>query len=470
MSFRIKVIECLDDYLAESIEVVRAFNPYLIIDNQQDNYLAIKTIYQNGLFLTVLTSSFKDEYKDSVLIDDKDIIVFKRKSKKFLKNCIYKYISEFLNFQLPYGSSTGVRPTSLIYQNEDEITDVVEYLKENYFIEEKRAKLLASVVENQKEIISYNSQEIDFFVNIPFCPSRCKYCSFISQEIAKVKTLDNYIEVLVKEIREGKDYIDKTGKKIRSIYVGGGTPTSLPNSYLEKVLKELAWFNVEFTLEAGRPDTINNENLKIIADNGVTRISVNPQTLNDKTLSLIGREHSAKDFYEAYAKASKYNFIKNVDIIVGLPGESEKDFMKTLSEILSLQPENLTIHTLSIKRGGLLKNNYSLSDFNLIKPIMDIAQDIIDKADYFPYYMYRQKNMVDGLENIGYAKEGMQCVYNIDIMEETHNIIGCGAGAMSKYITKDKNKIERHINPKDINYYIERNESSLNNKRKLMRG
>jgi len=471
MSFKIKVISDLPDYLADSLEVIRAFNPYIIIDNNESAFLKIETKSYNDIFLVEFKSSFASPFKDSLTATDLDYLLYKRLTKRFLKNCLYKYISAYLETNLPYGSLTGVRPTSIIYQLNDEFEDKATYLEDNFFVEKKRAKLLVDVVKNQQSIISHNDNEIDIFISIPFCPTRCSYCSFISQEISKVKDrLPNYFKTLVFEVRNGLEFIDKTQKNVRSIYIGGGTPTSIPLFYLESLLKELSSFKVEFTVEAGRPDTIDDETLNIMADYGVNRISINPQSLNDKTLKEIGRNHSVEDFFNAYSLASKYSFIKNIDIIVGLPNENEKEIVKTLEGILALSPENLTVHTLSLKRGGLLKHTKTLSDFREIKPLMDMSIDMIDKEKYIPYYLYRQKNMVDNLENIGFSKKGFECIYNVDIMEDTHSIMGFGAGAMSKRVNSKENRIERLNNPKDINYYLDRFNDILISKEKLFKG
>jgi len=263
-------------------------------------------------------------------------------------------------------------------------------------------------------------------------------------------------------------YVADNKKKIRCIYIGGGTPTCLPYRLLERLLRPFSDKAKEFCVEAGRPDTLDNNILRLFQQYGVTRVSINPQSLNDNTLQKIGRSHSVADFYQAYEQACAFNFIKNTDIILGLPGENSQDIARTIEGILALRPENITVHTLALKRGGRLKEAATKADFKPIKEIADRAIEIFDKSGYLPYYIYRQKNMIDALENIGYMQAGKPCLYNIDIMEETHSIIGLGAGAMTKSV-QDK-LIARHNSPKDINYYLARLDDNLEKKIDLLQG
>lgn len=464
MSFNICLATVLPSWAADCEEVVRAFNPYLVIDPDAGDFLNIECA-DNQI---KISSSFAKEYSEIFSIDAADDLSCKRIYKRNAKNAIYKYLSGFLGVALPYGSSTGVRPTALV-RGVPKGEDVVAYLQDNYFIEEKRARLLAKTVRNQEKYISYNPQEIDLYINIPFCPSRCSYCSFISIEAGKVANrLEDYVNAVIFEAEEALKYIKDAGKRIRSIYVGGGTPTSLPPSLLGRLLGVLSGLSAEYNVEAGRPDTINGEILSVLAQCGVTRISINPQSLNDKTLQRIGRSHTVADFYRAWESASAYNFIKNTDIILGLPDEDGGDIVATVTGIFKLAPENITVHTLSLKRGGRLVRNASKSDFLPLKKHADSVLDMFDIADWLPYYIYRQKNMIDGLENTGYMRAGAPCLYNIDIMEETHSVIGLGAGAMTKSVNNDI--ITRHNSPKDINYYLGRLEENLAKKLTLLKG
>ncbi len=465
MSFKARLIAHLPQWARDCEEVVRAFNPYLIIDNQSQAYLEIDCLQELQI---KINSSFAPDYTQDFIINCTDILQYKRLYKRYAKNAIYKYLSNFLGISLPYGSATGVRPTTLV-RNAAKGEEKVGYLVKNYFIEPKRAQLLVKTVESQSSYISYNKSEIDFYINIPFCPTRCNYCSFISTEAHRVASrLEDYVNAICYEAKRAMQYVADNKKKIRCIYIGGGTPTCLPYRLLERLLRPFSDKAKEFCVEAGRPDTLDNNILHLFQQYGVTRVSINPQSLNDNTLQKIGRKHSVADFYRAYEQACAFNFIKNTDIILGLPGENSQDIARTIEGILALRPENITVHTLALKRGGRLKEAATKADFKPIKEIADRAIEIFDKSGYLPYYIYRQKNMIDALENIGYMQAGKPCLYNIDIMEETHSIIGLGAGAMTKSV-QDK-LIARHNSPKDINYYLARLDDNLEKKIDLLQG
>jgi len=464
MSFKTNLITHLPQWARDCEEIVRAFNPYLIIDKQSKTLLEITCTGQQ----IKIVSSFAPDFLQDFNIGTADALQYKRHYKRYAKNAIYKYISDFLGISLAYGSATGVRPTTLV-RKIPQGNDRVDYLVSNYFIERKRAQLLTKVVDCQKGYISYDSNEIDIYINIPFCPTRCTYCSFISTEVHRVASrLASYVDAIRYEAKRAIQHIVDTNKKIRAIYIGGGTPTCLPCYLLERLLQPFAGKCKELCVEAGRPDTLNYDKLQLFSQYGVTRISINPQSLNDSTLQRIGRAHSVADFYRAYELASSFDFIKNTDIILGLPGESGQDIASTIQGILALQPENVTLHTLSLKKGGYLKKSTTKADFAPIKEYADRVLETFDKSGYLPYYIYRQKNMLDGLENIGYMLADMPCLYNIDNMEETHSILGLGAGAMTKSV--DGKLIARHKSPKDINYYFERLEDNLEKKLNLLQG
>ena len=318
----------------------------------------------------------------------------------------------------------------------------------------------------QSGIYDISGEAADLFVNIPFCVTRCSYCSFICAEIGKVsKFIPLYVELLIDEIKRAKLLASRLGYKLRSVYVGGGTPTSLSDSDFSAVLSAIGGDITEFTVEAGRPDTISDSKLKIMDDMGVTRISINPQSFNDNTLSLIGRSHSAADVYRAYEAASRYNFNINTDLIAMLPSESLEDFAHSVDCAAALRPANITVHTRAIKKGSVLKDSaYDNKDDSLPAAMIDYSHAALTSAGYSPYYMYRQKYMSGNLENTGYCLKGKQCVYNVDIMEECATIFACGAGAISKAVMPEASRIERLANPKGLDVYLARGDTLADKK------
>ena len=303
--------------------------------------------------------------------------------------------------------------------------------------------------------------EYDIFVFIPFCPSKCKYCSFVSEPLNRtVHLVEPYILCLAKELSLLPEILKKVNGKIRAVYIGGGTPTSIDTEDLEKILSIFSHYGVEYTVEAGRPETLNEEKIDMMSYLGVNRISINPQTFNDRTLKEIGRHHSSKDIERAF-KLAKDRFVVNMDLISMLPKETYYDFKYSLDKAIYYQPENITIHTLYRKKGSELADELSMQDDNLANKMIDYAHKSLQKAEYIPYYMYRQKYTGGSLENVGYCKENKECFYNIDIMEERTNIIAFGAAAISKKIDYSANLITRLAHVKNPYDYINRIEEII---------
>ena len=338
------------------------------------------------------------------------------------------------------------------------------------FVSPAKRALIKEIVDAQKPVYQSGAKEVDLFVNIPICTSRCAYCSFISAELNRVlKQVPRYASLLRAEIEDAAGLIDEFGYSLRCIYVGGGTPTSLPDEQFEDVMGALSKLHVrEFTVEAGRPDTITLPKLEIMDKTGVTRISVNPQTLNQNTLDAIGRRHTVGEFFEKYELARRFDFDVNVDLIAMLPGETPEMFAASVDGVIALDPENVTVHTLALKKGSALKlggyDNTSESD---AAAMVDYAYGAIKGAGYVPYYMYRQKYMSGNLENVGYCKPGKQCVYNVDIMEETTTIIACGAGGISKFVDREAGRVERYADPKGLDVYLTRGEEVWRKRREF---
>lgn len=447
------------DYLNDVDEIVRAYYPMVEIDKNSEHFLKAEYSNINGEFTVIITSDLTADVKSSVFVSNLDELNYKKNTKRIIKNALYQSLRNITLVDLPYGSLTGVRPTRLYYDIEKAGENPKDTLKTQFFVSDKKINLIEKVILGQKDIINCSEREVDIFVNIPFCPSRCVYCSFISNEISKVENqIDAYLDALYKEIDTMKEIIAKKGLITRALYVGGGTPTSLNSKRLFRLIEMLKDFSVkEFTVEAGRPDSIDLEKLSILSSAKVSRISINPQTFNDRTLELIGRKHTVEDVYRTFELSRKFNFDINMDLIAMLPKEGINDFKKSITSAIKLSPENITVHTLSIKKGSKLaeldtKKAYS----GLGNSMIDYSFSRLLAAKYSPYYMYRQKSMCDNLENTGYFKDNKQCIYNIDIMEETCSVLGAGAGAISKKVDKISNKIEREGNPKFLKEYLER--------------
>jgi len=393
-----------------------------------------------------------------------DEIVRKRLVKRYAKVSLYKALSSFTGKVLPWGSISGIRPTKLAYRNIEEEGEFKDFFRSTLLVSEKKTELVAKVLEGQKGYYELNDDNTDFFVFIPFCPSRCRYCSFITSDVkSAAKLTDKYVDTLIYEIENSKKFI----KKLRSVYVGGGTPVALSDSQLDRILSSLDDITkgVEFTVEAGRPDRITRENLKILKAHGVNRICINPQTFNDKTLKLLGRDHTAKETIEKYLLA-KNDFAINMDLIAGLEGETFEDFKYTLEQTLSLRPDNITVHTLCIKRGSYLAENTSRLSGEETEKMVDYAYDLLTEKGYLPYYLYRQKYMSGNLENVGYSLPGKQCIYNIDTMEDVTSCVACGANAISKKVI-GADITERSAAPKDVKTYIEKIDTILKDKETL---
>lgn len=393
--------------------------------------------------------------------------------KRMVKNQLYKILSENLNKILPWGSLTGVRPTKLARDLIDygEMKDylVAEILERDYYVSHKKAELVASILRNQKCIIR-NDNLVDLYINIPICPTRCVYCSFISSELGRVKDkVDSYIDAVIKEINAVKNIIKRKAYVVRSIYIGGGTPSVLTARQLDRLLNEVNFLPSEFTVECGRADTITDEKLDILKNHGVTRISINPQTFCEATLKRIGRKQKNKDILSAYQKALARDFVVNMDFIAGLPGEKLGIFKRTINTALELYPNNITVHTLSLKKGStLFDNNGSVQDRDVEKMI-DYAEDTLAKNGYKPYYLYRQKHQLSGLENVGYFRDGDVCIFNIDSMEETNTIIGVGANAISKRVYNIEHTIKRQPNVKFIEDYVDRIDEIIEKKEEFFK-
>lgn len=440
----------------------------LIFKNGADFNVRHRLTESSGKLVNTVTVNGKTyAYGNLVKIpeNDRGCLIRKRLIKRYAKLSVYKAISALTGEKSPWGALTGIRPTRLAYYQIQETGEFSEFFTDTMKVSADKTALCKDVITAQKDYYVKDPLNTDFFVFIPFCPSRCKYCSFITEDVKSAeKYIDAYVDALVEDINYSKKFI----KKLRSIYIGGGTPVALSDEQLDRVLSAIDDIsgNVEYTVEAGRPDRITESNLKILKAHGVTRICINPQTFCDNTLKEIGRNHTSEDIVRAFNMA-KNDFSVNMDLIAGLGSESLEDFKRTIDKAVSLSPDDITVHTLCIKRGSSLKKETDRIEKDEIEQMVEYAQKTLYDNGYLPYYLYRQKYMAGNLENVGYSKPNKQCIYNIDTMEEISNTVACGANAISKIINFNEDRIERYAPPKDVKTYVEKIEEIKSKKDKF---
>ncbi len=436
-------------------------NQYLLLSrlvNTKDREISMVSLYYKGKLI--------EEFKEETENIDMPFYDKKRLQKLSIKKGIYHVLSKHFKKILPWGILTGIRPVKIVHELVDmDISNrkVLNILENEYkFINSKANLILNIALSQRKHIYPRDKDKFSIYINIPFCPSKCSYCSFSSFRIDKnIEIVDSYIDTLLLEIKSNKDIFKN--KKLNTVYVGGGTPTSLESFQLERIIKEIK--NIfpeeikEFTVEAGRPDTIDREKLEMLKSYGVNRISINPQTFNSKTLKKVGRNHNIESIKKAYKLAKELDFATiNMDIILGLPGEELVELENTLREIKKLNPDNLTVHTLSLKKGSKLyeNENKSTEEKKVVEKMLERTLLYAEEGGYFPYYMYRQKQILGNLENIGYSKCSKECIYNISMMEEKETIIGFGLGAVTKIYYPSEDRVERVANFKSLHDYIGR--------------
>ncbi len=460
-----------EEYKAELAELIRQFDAYCPSESFSVELLSGGGEMRN---VEITVSGEKFCYSNTAEIP-RDKLGFRKITLRFLKNSLYAALNAVFKRDLPWGALTGVRPSRLAYELFNggvALEELPETLSGTYGISESKSALLADILSNQRGYFTDDESYVNFYVHIPLCPTRCKYCSFVSVAIDKQKKfILPYVDALKKEIISSVGLIKESNKKVLSVYIGGGTPTVLDAELLNEVLSAIPYKNIEYTCEAGRPETITRDKLKVLARHGVNRISVNPQTLFDETLKNIGRDHTAADFFKAYSLAREFDFNLNVDLIAGLPDETPQMFSSTLDRIMELRPENITVHTLSKKRGSVFAEEDTLREYRYTEQMMDYAHTALKNSGYVPYYLYRQKQMVGNLENAGYALKGKQSINNITTMEESVSVIACGAGAISKAVIKqsDNLRIERYANIKDIKQYLEQFDERENKKQLFLK-
>ena len=380
---------------------------------------------------------------------------------------------------LPWGVMSGIRPAKNVRTLIDEgynKDEIYRELKNVYGVSDEKIKLAYTVAQNEKKLLdNIGENSVSVYIGIPFCPTRCRYCSFVSTDLrVSGRYMEEFVNKLLLEIDKAAEIIERLGMYTENIYIGGGTPSTLSAENIKRVtdrLKSDFDFNKikEFTFEAGRPDTLTDEKLLAIKSGGVSRISINPQTMNDATLKRVGRSHTSETVIDRYYAARNTGFdIINMDLIAGLPGETAEMFYKSIDEIIKLAPENITVHSMAVKRSSDFNHSGGrLSAAEVINNMLFYAQRVTDENGYIPYYMYRQKNISGNLENVGYSREGFMSAYNVNIMEEQQTIIALGGGGSSKLVMGDK--IERVFNFKDPVEYINRFDEILKKKEEIVK-
>lgn len=401
--------------------------------------------------------------------------------QKIMKTAFYKAAAEITGRESVWGSLTGIRPgkivTGLLEKGLSD-AEARRYMQKEYRVTPERAALCTDTSRAGIKVKnSLTDRDIALYIGIPFCPTRCAYCSFVSLGVEKsLKLIDPFLDSLYREIDAAAETVKKLGLNIVSVYMGGGTPTTLSAYQMDTLLKRLGGqFDLhgvrDYTVEAGRPDTITPEKMAVLHENGVHRISINPQSMCDNVLRAIGRKHTAQDIITAYKTARSEGIeIINMDLIAGLPDDTEDGFRYTLDSVLDMSPENVTVHTLSLKKGSrIMLEGTSLPDASVVGAMLDYAEHNLRSSGFAPYYLYRQKFMSGGFENVGWSRQGFENLYNICIMEEFCSIIALGGGGSTKLVNPHTGRIERVFNAKYPQEYIENTEKSINSKEEIVR-
>lgn len=450
----------------EKITVIRDFS------EPQPPY--IYTEVSDKITISVNIGSFnKSETAVKKLTDDDNELVSAQ--------LLYKLLCDFTGLTQPWGILTGVRPVKLLRRLAEESSEeqAVKKFEKDFFVSNEKIALSRETEHNERKILELSKPEsFSLYVGIPFCPSRCSYCSFVMASIERAeKLIEPYTKLLCEEIKRTAEIANKLGLRLETVYFGGGTPTTLSAEQLDTVLGTVnKSFDVstcrEFTVEAGRPDTIDIAKLFALKENKVDRISINPQTVNDEVLKTIGRKHTAQQFFDAFELARKCGFDNiNTDLIAGLPTDTPESFKNSLDSIVRLNAECITVHTLCMKRASRLTTEGVTLDLQQARDAREMlayTQNILGQNEYIPYYMYRQSRMVGNLENVGWSKKGFESLYNVYVMDETHTILACGSGGVTKLKRNNPDYLERIFNFKYPYEYIDRFDELIQRKSGIM--
>lgn len=465
------------EYDNDTRNLIKAFYPKEDISNKnEEDYLMKVKVNQEGNVckIDIEDAEGKDIYNTAITITTSDRKIIRTD----FKLALYDGLSDITGKTLPWGTLTGVRPTKIpltMIEEGKKDDDIIKHMKDAYKCSDEKTKLSLEVAKRERSLLNRLDYENGYslYIGIPFCPTTCLYCSFTSYPLGMwKKEVDSYLDAMIKELEFVADRF--SDKVLDTIYVGGGTPTTLDEFQLDRLLGKVEeLFDLshlkEITVEAGRPDSITKEKLEVIKKHNISRISINPQTMKQETLNLIGRHHTVEQVISAYHLARDTGFDNiNMDLIVGLPGERIDDVRMTMEKLKELDPDSITVHSLAIKRASrlnILKEQYKDYEINNTDEIINLTSDYAYGMGMTPYYLYRQKNMAGNFENVGYAKPHKAGIYNILIMEEKQTIIAVGAGASTKVVFKEENRIERIENVKDVRNYIDRIDEMIDRKR-----
>ena len=478
------------EYRVEASELIKLFIPedkfvfYIPEDSSEKDPVLSCNIEKDGHKnnITVVLSQNKQSLYYKTMVIDANEDELPRALKIPVKKLIYEALSEYTGKKLPWGILTGIRPAKIVHSlmNKDvPINEISNTLINYYKLSSKKTNLLIEVAQNNREYLERGRNHISIYIGIPFCKSRCLFCSFSSISSVRYGCLvPDYLNALKKEIEWTSKWAKNQNLLIDTVYIGGGTPTAISNDDFKRLLYDivpcLPLDNLkEYTVEAGRPDTISREKLRAMKNAGVGRISINPQTMKDETLRLIGRNHTSSEVEQAFYMAREVNFNNiNMDLITGLPGETPDDFRNTMDRIRVFEPESITVHTMAVKRASRLNENKQCFDRtgdDEVSDMIEIAMSITRDMGMKPYYLYRQKNILANLENVGYAKPGYEGIYNILMMEEVQSIIALGAAGVTKILYPDS-RIERIFNLKNVEQYINRIDEMIKRKETAIQG
>ena len=439
---------------------------------------AVSTLHRGGTYLTAVTKITLNGRTATASRRLRAAEESVRLRRQTLQQSYYAAAVQLLDFEPAWGALAGVRPTKISTKHMlsgGNRKSADKLLKEVYYVTPQRRKLAVDCsVSTVNAVRLLEETDVSLYIGIPFCPTRCSYCSFVSRTIGKrTELMEPYLQALYREIETTGKLLAESGRHVRSIYIGGGTPTTLTTQQLAKLLDTIREsFDLsrclEFTVEGGRPDTLNEEKLRTIFEHGADRMSINPQTMENHVLRACGRPHNADDILRAYSEAANAGFKAiNMDLIAGLPEDTVEGFCRSLDTVIALNPANITVHTLALKKGAdLFERRVSLPTAAEVTEMVDYANKQLEKAGYKPYYLYRQKYMSGSFENVGWSRDGLDCLYNIYMMEEVHTIISLGGGGMNK-VNLPGGKIERFHNPKFPEQYIEMIDSVLRQKEEL---
>lgn len=447
----------------EGRDTLQLFSPFL----QENSQVHQENFYNNTthVFTSKIAILHKNKQKTYAFshILPKNCSFLQEKSfcKAYHKAHLYKALTKFFHTRHAWGCLTGIHPTMVVRKLMDQgfsKRKIIHQLHSVYGVSKQKINLLFRIIKTQGNLL-VPKNHVHLYIHIPFCPSKCLYCSFLAEELStRQQDLQKYVWYIKQDILNALWVISQQNLSIQSIYIGGGTPTSFSAEQLESILSILPNNVPEFTVEAGRPDTITLEKLEVLKKYGVTRICINPQTMHNATLKTIGRWHSVEQIEQAMKLAKPFSFEINMDLIAGLPGETQAMFQSTLKQVLALQPQQVTVHTLSVKKGSALEKLQPTPTHT--QHMVTYAYNYLTKKHFQPYYVYKQKNMFENQENIGYTKT-KPCLFNIHTMEECASIMACGAGAISKRVDISSGKIERFAQPKDLRLYEERFEELM---------